>query len=82
MQKEKSTRDRFGRFVDTLLPLVAVLLAFAVGGVILLLQGVNPLEAYSAMITGAFGSKNGLADNSNALPRCNTAFALAESISS
>ncbi len=62
MQKEKSTRDRFDRLVDALLPIVAVLLAFAVGGVILLLQGVNPLEAYSAMITGAFGSKNGLAD--------------------
>ena len=62
MQKEKSTRDRLDRLVDALLPIVAVLLAFAVGAVILLLQGVNPLEAYSAMITGAFGSKNGLAD--------------------
>ncbi|MCK5920912.1 MAG: ABC transporter permease, partial [Methylococcales bacterium] len=30
--------------------------------IILLLQGVNPLEAYKAMIVGAFGSKNGLAD--------------------
>ncbi|UCC53265.1 MAG: ABC transporter permease [Anaerolineaceae bacterium] len=62
MQKEKSTRDRLDRLVDALLPIVAVLLAFAVGAVILLLQGVNPLEAYSAMITGAFGSKNGWAD--------------------
>ena len=43
-------------------PLLAVLAAFIVGAVILLLQGVNPLEAYQAMIVGAFGSKNGLAD--------------------
>ena len=60
MHKEKS--NRLDRLIDALLPLVAVLLAFAVGAVILLLQGVNPLEAYQAMIVGAFGSKNGLAD--------------------
>jgi simple sugar transport system permease protein len=47
---------------NVLYPLGAVLLAFLFGAIILLLQGVNPLEAYSAMITGAFGSKNGLAD--------------------
>ncbi len=62
MQKDKSNSQRLDRLVDALLPIVAVLLAFAVGGVILLLQGVNPLEAYKAMIVGAFGSKNGLAD--------------------
>lgn len=44
------------------MPVFAVLAAFAVGAVILLLQGVNPLEAYQSMIVGAFGSKNGLAD--------------------
>jgi simple sugar transport system permease protein len=44
------------------MPLVAVLLAFVVGGVILWLQGVNPFVAYREMIVGAFGSKNGLAD--------------------
>ena len=50
------------KLFDSLLPLLAVLAAFIVGAVILLLQGVNPLEAYQAMIVGAFGSKNGLAD--------------------
>ncbi|MBE2220945.1 MAG: ABC transporter permease [Anaerolineae bacterium] len=44
------------------MPVFAALLAFAIGGVILALQGVNPLEAYKAMLVGAFGSKNGLAD--------------------
>lgn len=62
MQKEKSTRQRLDRLIDAMLPLVAVLLAFAVGAVILLVQGVNPIEAYQAMIVGAFGSKNGWAD--------------------
>ncbi len=62
MQKDRSTRQRLDRLIDALLPLVAVLLAFLVGAVILLLQGVNPLEAYQAMLVGAFGSKNGLAD--------------------
>lgn len=61
MDKEKRS-ERFDRIVIALMPLVAVLLAFVVGGVILWFQGVNPLEAYRAMIVGAFGSKNGLAD--------------------
>lgn len=51
------------RLIDNLLyPLAAVLLAFLFGAIILFLQGVNPLEAYAAMVTGAFGNKNGLAD--------------------
>ncbi len=55
-------RQFFDRLIDALLPLFAVLLAFAVGALFLLWQGVNPLEAYKAMLVGAFGSKNGLAD--------------------
>lgn len=62
MDKEKTRSDRIDRIIIALMPLVAVLLAFAVGGVILWLQGVNPFAAYKAMLFGAFGSKNGLAD--------------------
>lgn len=62
MDKEKKRSERIDRIVITLMPLVAVLLAFVVGGVILWLQGVNPFVAYREMIVGAFGSKNGLAD--------------------
>jgi simple sugar transport system permease protein len=50
------------RLVDVLLPFVAVLGAFLIGAIILLLQGVNPIEAYAAMLSGAFTNKNGLAD--------------------
>lgn len=37
-------------------PLVAVLLALLIGAIILLVSGANPIEAYSALWTGAFGS--------------------------
>ena len=33
---------------------------FSLGLLSSYLQGVNPIEAYQAMIVGAFGSKNGL----------------------
>ena len=62
MRKFKINRLFFERLFDASMPLFAVLAAFLIGAVILLLQGVNPLEAYSAMIVGAFGSKNGLSD--------------------
>lgn len=50
------------QLVGVLLMLLAVLAAFLVGGIILLLQGVNPLEAYGSMLSGAFANKNGLSD--------------------
>ena len=42
------------------MPVLAVLLALFVGAIMLLLLGVNPLEAYSAMISGVFGSVSGM----------------------
>ena len=42
------------------LPLLALLFALAVCAVILLLLGVNPFEAYAAMIAGAFGTLSGI----------------------
>jgi ABC-type uncharacterized transport system permease subunit len=59
------TRLRFFRFeqlLDPLLPLIAVVAALLVGAVVLILLEVSPLEAYQAMISGAFTNKNGLAD--------------------
>ena len=38
------------------LPLMAVILALLVGGIILVISGANPLAAYSALVKGAFGS--------------------------
>jgi len=42
------------------LPLLALVFALAVCAVILLLLGVNPIEAYAAMIAGAFGTVSGI----------------------
>ena len=42
------------------LPLLALVFALAVCAVILLLLGVNPFEAYAAMISGAFGTVSGI----------------------
>lgn len=53
---------QFGALLSPLMPLFATLLALLVGAVMLVTLGANPLEAYSALVNGAFGSPNALAD--------------------
>ena len=53
---------RLERLIDVFLPLIAVLGALLIGAVVLVLLNVNPVEAYTAMFSGAFTNKNGLAD--------------------
>ena len=53
---------RLGRLFDLLLPLLATLAALGVGAIMLQLLGANPFMAYSALLKGAFGSQNALAD--------------------
>ena len=65
MSQAKPTRmDRFrhGYWIGPLVPFLAALAAFLVGAVMLLALGVNPITAYQAMIEGAFGSPNAIAD--------------------
>lgn len=50
------------KLVDALLPAFAAAAALGVGMIMLLLLGANPFEAYGALIEGAFGSGNALAD--------------------
>jgi simple sugar transport system permease protein len=47
---------------DALLPVLAVLAALAVGAVMLLILGANPVKAYGALLEGAFGSTNAMAE--------------------
>jgi simple sugar transport system permease protein len=54
--------ESISRLVDALLPVFAMLAALAIGAVMLLLIGANPFEAYGALLDGAFGSTNALAD--------------------
>lgn len=55
-------RIKLSGLFDALLPVIATLAALAVGAVMLLVLGVNPLEAYAALWDGAFGSANALAE--------------------
>ncbi len=41
-------------------PLAAVLLAALIGAIILIISGANPLQAYAALLQGAFGNSNAL----------------------
>jgi ABC-type uncharacterized transport system permease subunit len=50
------------QITDALLPVFATLAALAVGAVMLLVLGANPIQAYGALIEGAFGSGNALAE--------------------
>jgi ABC-type uncharacterized transport system permease subunit len=55
-------RFNVSQLMDALLPVFATLAALAVGAVMLLLLGANPITAYLALIEGAFGSGNSLAE--------------------
>lgn len=57
-----SRHPRLVAILSPLLPFIATLAALAVGAVMLILLGANPIEAYSALVEGAFGSRNALAD--------------------
>ena len=50
------------QIMDALLPVFATFAALAVGAVMLLALGANPIKAYGALIEGAFGSGNALAE--------------------
>ena len=50
------------RLAGPLVPVVAVMAAFLVGGVMLLMLGANPIEGYGALLDGAFGDADALAD--------------------
>lgn len=55
-------RQRFETLIDALLPVIATLAALAVGALMLLVLKVNPIEAYTALWDGAFGSANAFAE--------------------
>jgi len=61
MERRRRT-EIMSKLVDALLPVFATLAALAVGAVMLLVLGANPLEAFGALVEGAFGSGNALAD--------------------
>lgn len=62
-EEAKKLHPTFGLLVrnqSLVVPLVAVLLAFLIGSVLIALQGVNPLGAYQTIFNAALGSERGL----------------------
>ena len=55
-------RFQVSQMIDGLLPVFATLAALAVGAVMLLVLGANPIKAYGALLEGAFGTTNALAE--------------------
>ena len=55
-------KEWFSRLFDVLMPVFATLAALAVGAVVLAFLGVNPFQAYGALLEGAFGSPNAMAE--------------------
>ena len=53
---------RLDRAVDSLMPLLAVLLALVIGAIMILFMNANPITAYKALWDGAFGTKNAVAN--------------------
>ena len=61
-----------------IVPLFAILLSFIVGGVLIRLVGVNPFEAYWALLRGMFGSPKRLAGSvARSVPFIGSALAVA-----
>ena len=61
-----------------LVPLYALLLSFIVGGVLIALVGVNPFEAYWALLRGLFGTPERIAGSiARSVPFIGSALALA-----
>jgi len=55
-------KPRVSQMFDALLPVLATLAALAVGAIMLLALGANPVKAYGALLEGAFGSTNAVAE--------------------
>ncbi|MEJ2599453.1 MAG: ABC transporter permease [Anaerolineales bacterium] len=60
--RSKSDNRKFIYWLGPLTPILAALAALLVGGLMLLALGADPIKAYGALLNGAFGSANSLAD--------------------
>lgn len=60
LKKSKRRTNWRDKIIVSLMPVLAVVAALMAGAVMLLLLGVNPVEAYTAMFIGVFGSVSGI----------------------
>ena len=64
---ERDDKQGFAKFLQRwleplLVPLLAILTAVVVGGLLITIVGGNPIAAYMGLIQGAFGSANALSE--------------------
>jgi ABC-type uncharacterized transport system permease subunit len=62
MQEFFANHPRLWRTFDLLIPFLATLAALGIGAIMLMVFDANPVVAYGALLEGAFGSTNALAD--------------------
>ena len=55
-------KSRINAIIDALFPLFSTLAALLVGTIMMVFLDVNPITAYRAIITGAFGNANAVAE--------------------
>src|SRR5512146_1972978 len=60
MQNRQELKRLLNRTIEALLPLLAVPVAFVIGAIMLVALGANPLSAYGALVSGAFGDLSGI----------------------
>ena len=71
-------KKAFGAF---LVPLLSILLAFLIGGIIMAALGADPFQSVKFLFQGAFGSKAGIGTTlTKATPTCSPLFARASRI--
>lgn len=49
-------------FKNALTPILAIILAFFIGGIIIYFMGISPIDAYKSLIRGSMGSKSAIAE--------------------
>lgn len=54
---------RFEKLFNILIPVVAILVSLLIGGIIIIAQGASPIEAYAALLQGAFGGAYNLSNS-------------------
>ena len=57
-----TTSMKISRWLPLLYPLLAILAAFLIGGILIAIAGKSPVTAYRAMIYSAFGNRNNLGE--------------------
>ncbi len=60
MPNRQELKRLLNRIIEALLPLLAVPVAFIFGAIMLVALGANPLSAYGALVSGAFGDLSGI----------------------